>query len=119
MKVYRILVALAILAFAGAAEAAFVIHFRNGKEIVARTYKEAGGQIRYWRCGGWLSVPKARIAVIENRETGERQVFNPYYSEEEIKALTVCRRHAHRTVFSSSRRRRARSTRSRSRRTSS
>lgn len=25
--------------------------------------------------------------MIENRETGEMQVFNPYYSEEEIKAL--------------------------------
>ncbi len=89
MKLYRILIVLAILAIAGVAEARlqYIIHYRNGREIVVSKYKEVGDQIKFYRLGGWMSVPKARIAEIEDIVSGETRVFNPHYNELDTKAL--------------------------------
>jgi len=58
------------------AEAAFVIYLRDGKELLAEQYWESGDEIRYHRFGGELSIRKTRVAVIENRETGEKRILN-------------------------------------------
>ncbi len=89
MKLYRILIVLAILAIAGVAEARlqYIIHYRNGREIVVSKYKEVGDQIKFYRLGGWMSVPKDRIAEIEDLVSGETRVFNPHYNEQDTKAL--------------------------------
>jgi len=89
MKLYKMMIVLAILAIAGVAEARlnYIIHFRNGKEVAVSKYKEAGDQIKYFRFGGWMSVPKALIAEIQNRDNGEKRVYNPYQNEQETKAL--------------------------------
>ena len=89
MKLYRILIVLAILAIAGVAEARlqYIIHYRNGREIVVSKYKEVGDQIKFYRLGGWMSVPKARIAEIEDIVSGETRVFNSHYNEEDTKIL--------------------------------
>ncbi len=78
---------LAILAIARGAEADFTIHLRDRKKFVVHRYQESGDQIRYSRFGGKVSIPKNRVAVIENRETGEKRILNPFYTVQELEAL--------------------------------
>ncbi len=79
--------AVMLLGMGQAAEADFVVHLRNGKEFVVDRYQESGDQIRYSRFGGKVGIPKNRVAVIENRETGEKRVYNQPYTAQQKEAL--------------------------------
>ncbi len=87
MKVCGVLTALAILGIGQAAEADFLIRLRGGREIVVDRYWESGDQIRYKRFGGEIGISKTRVAIIENRKTGEKRILNPFYTVQELEAL--------------------------------
>jgi len=76
-----------ILGVGSVAEADFVIHLRDGKEIVVDQYREEENQIRYKRFGGEIGIPKADVAVIEDRKTGEKRVFNQPYTAQEVESF--------------------------------
>ncbi len=87
MSMCGAMVVLAMLAVAGVAQADFLITLRSGKKIKVSRYQEEGNQIAYRRFGGKVAIPRSRVAGIENLKTGEKQVFNHFYTAQEKKAL--------------------------------
>ncbi len=86
MSMCGAMVVLAMLAVAGVAQADFLISLRSGTEIKVSRYQEEGNQIAYRRFGGKVAISKARVATIENLETGEKRVFNRLLSAQELEA---------------------------------
>ncbi len=87
MRTCGVVAGAVILGVSSVAEADFVIYLRDGKEIVVDQYREDGDQIRYSRFGGQIGIPKAHVAVIEDRKTGEKRVFNQPYTAQEVESF--------------------------------
>lgn len=77
-KICGVIAGLILLGVIKVAEADFVIYLRNGKEMTVEEYRESENEIRYKVFGGQLGMRKTRIAVIVDRDTGEKRIFNHF-----------------------------------------
>jgi len=72
----KILAAIATAAFAiypSICSAAYIIHLKNGRELVTERYWEEGGQIKFTRYGGVIGIQKDLVKNIEEIEDLPRE----------------------------------------------